>query len=160
RIDQGSFRVTLDPVSINRFFRVRLPSKSPAQVSLSTTLIGGTAEEGQFIQVWTVVTGATEVRTVEFLLDDQLASSLTNAPFAASLLTPLRSASKTNFTLQARLTDTAGTSLLSEKEVFALVADVHPPGIVASDPPAGSFQPPIDAVEVVFAEPIQPELVT
>jgi hypothetical protein len=160
RIDQGSFRVTLEPVVTSRFFRVRLASNSPAEVSLSTTLLGSTAEEGQPMQVWAIVTGDAQIRTVEFFLDDQIASSVTNFPFAASLLTPLRSATKSNFTLQARLTDTAGKTLLSEKKLFELLADVRPPAILASDPAPGSFQLPIDTVEILFAEPIQPELVT
>lgn len=158
RLEQGAWRFTVDSATGDRFFRLRQIASSPPQLALSTVVDGG-AEEGQLIEVWAIVTGNVQVQRVDFLLDDQVSAVVTNFPFRANVLTPLRSATKTNFTLQARLADSAGKTVLSEKHSFLLLADVRAPSIAASSPGPGSLQPPIDTVEILFAEPVQPELV-
>ena len=72
-----------------------------------------------------------QVRTVEFYIDNALVTTAGTYPFAAHLQAPAVSGTKTNFLLQAKVTDTGGKFASSVPLTVNLVAPTTPPVVVA-----------------------------
>lgn len=130
----------------------------PPSISLSTgfSIANGAlqAEEGKLGRVTAAVTDDVQVRNVEFYVDDQLVVTDGNFPFEHRFTTPLRSPTKTSFTLRAKATDTGGNSTWSEMLTVNLVKDATPPRVIKFLPPNGSFSGSIKDAAAVFSEPI------
>jgi hypothetical protein len=71
-----------------------------------------------------------QVRIVEFYLDNALAATTGTYPFAARLQPPAASATKTNFLLRAKATDTGGNFAWSAPQTITLVPGTNPPVVV------------------------------
>jgi hypothetical protein len=107
------------------------PSASPARVKAS-------------------VSDDVQVRNVEFYLDGQLIAADGNFPFEARFITPLLTATKTNFVIQARAFDTGGNSTSSDIFTVNLRPDSSSPKVRRVSPTGGGRV--IDRVTAYFTE--------
>jgi hypothetical protein len=112
------------------------------------------AEEGKLARVTARVGDDVQVRNVEFYLDGQRVATDGNYPFEHRFVTPLRTAGRTNFTLQARAFDTGGNATWTPLYLVPLVPDATPPRVVGTQPGAGAILGEAAAVTVFFNEPV------
>ena len=120
---------------------------------LNTT--NGIAEEGKSVSVAAITTDDVQVRDVEFYLDGEKQLTDVSFPFEYRFVTPSRTISKTNFTLQAKATDTGGNTTWSPLITVALVPDATPPRVSNTFPLAYGFLGSVDTLAAYFNEPIQ-----
>ena len=130
-------------------------------ISLSGSLsfqspTNATAEEGKLVRLTATVSDDVQVRNVEFFLDDVKVLIDGNFPFEHRFVTPLRSATKTNFTLRAKATDTGGNFTWTETVVVELVPDATPPRVTSTFPAAGAIVGSVNLAMAYFNEPIVP----
>ncbi len=119
-----------------------------------STPTNGVAEEGKLVRLTAGVTDDVQVRNVEFYVDDVKVLIDGNFPFEHRFVTPLRSATKTNFTVRARATDTGGNFTWTETLVVALVPDATPPRVTSTFPAPGAIVGSVNLVIAYFNEPI------
>jgi hypothetical protein len=120
----------------------------------------GIAEAGQFITLRAEVADDVQVRNVEFYLDSQRVATDGNYPFEQVVLTPLRTAGKTNFTVRAKATDTGGNVSFTPDIVVQLVADATGPYAMPRFPLAHSFPARVDTLLMSFNEALNPGSIT
>ena len=135
---------------------------NPPSITLSTSFAltsptNGVAEEGKLVRVTASVTDDVQVRNVEFYLDGVRVLTDGNFPFEHRFVTPRLTASKTNFTVRAKATDTGGNFAWSDEINVALTPDATPPLVLQTDPATKSIvsitNPP-SAVFAYFNEPM------
>lgn len=114
----------------------------------------GIAVEGNLARVLAVVTDDVQVRNVEFYVDGALVSSDQSFPFEYLFVAPAISASKTNFTLQAKAFDTGGNSTLTPLITVQLTPDTSPPRLRRSYPGANSVFDSVTNIFVYFNKPL------
>jgi hypothetical protein len=136
----------------------------PPTISLSNsfpmvTATNGMATEGTLVRVLALVTDDVQVRNVEFYIDGTLASADQNFPFEYLFVTPALTTNKTNFTLQARATDTGGNTNWTPLITVALLADTNPPLVRRTFPMATNILAPTNTVYAYFNKPLDPSTV-
>ena len=112
------------------------------------------AEEGKRVRISATVSDDVQVRNVEFFIDGQRVVYDGGYPFEARVVTPLLSATKTSFTLQARATDTGGNRAESPLYTVALVPDATPPFLRRTSPVDNAYLGQVASVLAVFNEPL------
>lgn len=135
---------------------------NPPTIALSTsfalnTPTNGLTEEGKLARVTASVSDDVQVRNVEFYLDGARVLTDGNFPFDHRFVTPRMTASKTNFTLRAKATDTGGNFRWSDELLVTLSHDQSAPYVIGAVPTNSSFvsitNPP-SAVFAYFNEPM------
>jgi hypothetical protein len=131
----------------------------PPVVTLDTS--GEQAEEGRSFRLTAKASDDVQVRRVEFLVDGEVVAVDGNFPFEHRLVAPLRSA-QTNFRVQARATDTGGSTATSTEQEIPVVLDATAPRVRRTSPAEGRSVIPgaRSAVSVLFDEPIDPATLT
>jgi hypothetical protein len=94
------------------------------------------------------------VKNVEFYIDGAIAVIDGNYPFEQRLISPLRTAAKTSFTLRAKATDTGGNSTWTDEFTFNLVPDATPPKVTRTFPDDGAIVGASSLVSATFSEPL------
>lgn len=94
----------------------------------------GTAESGKLMRLSAVVADDVQVRNVEFYVDGVLTSVDGNYPFEYRFVTPKVSASKPNFKVRAKATDTGGNFTWSPEFTLTLIPDTTPPVVTKAVP--------------------------
>lgn len=97
-----------------------------------------------------------QVRNVEFYVDGNLSGVDGNYPFELRFLTPALTASKTNFTVQARAFDTAGNSTWSPSVSVRLLVDTTAPRAFPSEPTSYGFGVSLTNISAFFSEEMNP----
>jgi hypothetical protein len=139
----------------------RLPPAITLSASFPlTSSTNGRAEEGKLVRVTAAVSDDVQVRNVEFYVDGARVLTDGNFPFEHRFVTPARTATKTNFTLRAKATDTGGNTNWSEEILVALLPDATPPRVVRTLPRAGGIAGSLASVAVFFNEPLDAATVT
>jgi hypothetical protein len=125
---------------------------------LMTSATTGVAEEGKLARLTALVTDDVQVRNVEFYVDGVRVAVDGNFPFEHRFVTPVRSATKTNFTVQAKATDTGGNATFTPLITVTLVPDAVPPTVTGHAP--GSTVASANSIIVFFSEPVDPATLT
>jgi len=113
------------------------------------------AEEGKLVRVTATVTDDVQVRNVEFYVDGIREVTDGNFPFEHRFITPVLTATRTNFTLRAKATDTGGNFAWSDTITVALVPDATPPRVTRVYPdPQSVLTTNTTTVLAYFNEPI------
>lgn len=120
----------------------------------------GQAEEGKRVRLSADVADDVQVREVEFLIDGQRVGSDGGYPFEWRFVTPVLSASKTSFTVQARAIDTGGNAAATPVYTINLVPDGTPPRVKRVAPTDKGLVGTLDTVLVTFSEPIDLATIT
>ena len=119
------------------------------------TPTNGVAEEGKLVRVSARTTDDVQVRIVEFHVDGVKVFTDVSFPFEHRFITPRLTATKTNFVVQAKATDTGGNFAWSDTIVVDLVLDATPPRILRTSPVANTvITQATDAVFAYFNEPL------
>ncbi len=119
-----------------------------------TTATSGVAEEGKLVRLTAVVTDDVQVRNVEFYFDGVKVATDGNFPFEHRFVTPVITATKTNFTVRAKATDTGGNLTWTDEIKVNLVLDATPPRVTRVVPEANNVLAPLETITVFFSEPI------
>ena len=120
-----------------------------------TSATNGVAEEGKLALLSARTTDDVQVRNVEFYVDGVKVFSDASFPFEHRFLTPRLTATKTNFVVQAKATDTGGNFAWTDTIVVALTPDATPPRVLGTLPPSPSvITQATDTVIVYFNEPM------
>lgn len=117
----------------------------------SSTPTNGVAEEGKLVRLTASVTDDVQVRNVEFYVDGARVLTDGNFPFEHRFVTPRLSASKTNFTVRAKATDTGGNFAWSDEVLVELTPDATAPRLLRTDPATNSIVSITNAPAAVFA---------
>jgi hypothetical protein len=151
----------LQVINYKAYDRLRQPPAITLAASFPLiTSTNGRAEEGKLVRVTAAVTDDVQVRNVEFYVDGSRVLTDGNFPFEHRFVTPARTATKTNFTLRAKATDTGGNTNWSEEILVALLPDATPPRVVRTLPRAGGIAGSLASVAVFFNEPLAAATVT
>jgi len=131
----------------------------PPTITLSnsfpmTTPTNGIALEGNFVRVAASTSDDVQVRNVEFYVDGALVFSDQSFPFYYLFVTPSLSATKTNFTLQARAFDTGGNSTWTPLIDVQLAPDTTPPQVRRTYPVTNGIATAITNIVVYFNKPL------
>jgi len=94
------------------------------------------------------------VRNVEFYIDDVLVGTDGNFPFEARFVSPVRTPTKSSFTLKARATDTGGNFTWTPTVTVALVPDATAPRIKRVFPGPADVVADVPEVGIFFNEPM------
>ncbi len=130
-------------------------SNAPSiSLSASFPLDPARAEEGKLVRVTAQVFDDVQVRNVEFYVDGVRQVVDGNFPFEHRFVTPLLSTSRTNFTVQAKATDTGGNGTWSEEFTVAILLDATPPRVVRTFPRSGGLAGTVTSVAAYFNEPM------
>jgi hypothetical protein len=130
-------------------------STTPPAITLSASFgTNNLAEEGKLVRVTAAVTDDVQVRNVEFYVDGVRVVTDGNFPFEHRFVTPLLSATKTNFTIRAKATDTGGNFAWSDEITGTLVHDITPPRVVRRFPNPQAIVGAINLIAGYFDEPI------
>jgi hypothetical protein len=124
------------------------------------TPTNGVAEEGKAVRVAAITADDVQVRDVEFYLDGAKQLTDVSFPFEYRFTTPSMTATETNFTLQAKATDTGGNTTWTPLITVALVPDATPPRVTRTSPTANGFAGSANALAVYFSEAVQPATLT
>lgn len=115
-------------------------------------------ESGKPFRVYATATDDVQVRNVEFYVDGSLVEVDGNYPFEGGFNAPVRSPSKTSFTLRAKVSDTGGNTTWSSLYTVAIIPDIIPPLVKRTYP--SSIGGLVKKVLGVFNEPLDPTSVT
>jgi len=126
----------------------------PPTITLTTSFPPGVAEEGKLMRLTATVSDDVQVRNVEFYVDGVRVLTDGNFPFEHRFITPFKTATKTNFTIQAKATDTGGNFTWTSNLVINLVPDATPPRVVRVAPVTNSMNQSVGAIAVFFSEPV------
>jgi len=137
----------------------------PPTISLSNsfpmaTATNGIVEEGKSVRVAAITSDDVQVRDVEFYIDGVKQLTDVSFPFEYRFVTPMRTASKTNFTLQAKATDTGGNTNWTPLITVTLVPDATPPRVSRTFPIKDGYVGSSDNVGAYFTEPVQAATLT
>ena len=119
-----------------------------------TTPTNGIAIEGNLARVSAITSDDVQVRNVEFYMDGALAASDQSFPFEYLFVTPALSASKTNFTLQARAFDTGGNFTWTPLINVQLAPDVSPPRLRRTYPAVSNIVTIATSIFAYFNKPV------
>lgn len=118
----------------------------------------GEIESGKPVRVYAAATDDVLVRNVEFYVDGTLTEVDGTYPFEGGFNAPVRSPSKTSFTLRAKVTDTGGNTSWSPLYTIAIIPDLIPPLVKRTYPSTvGGL---VKKVLGIFNEPLDPATVT
>ena len=129
---------------------------TPPNITLQTTAVGGTAQEGQPFRVTAQVTDDVQVRNVEFYVDGARIATDGNHPFEHRFNAPLRTGGDDAFILQARASDTGGNATWTEEIPISLGPDTTGPLATVTIPGAGAIAGATETISVVFNEALNP----
>ena len=137
----------------------------PPTITLSNsfpmpTATTGIVEEGKSVRVAALTTDDVQVRSVEFYIDGAVQLTDVSFPFEYRFVAPTRTASKTNFTLQAKATDTGGNTNWTPLITVALTPDITPPRVAQTYPVKNGYVGSADNIAAYFSEPVQPATLT
>jgi hypothetical protein len=135
----------------------------PPTISLSASfsLAPPSAEEGKLERITANVFDDVQVRAVEFYVDGKRVGTAAKFPFELRFVTPLLSADKASFTLQAKAIDTGGNATSTPEFVVNLTRDKTPPHVLRKTfPSLHSIAGSIDTVTIYFSKPIDPATIT
>ncbi|MEO8425691.1 MAG: hypothetical protein ABI651_01130 [Verrucomicrobiota bacterium] len=154
--DSGAGLTVLD-------YQARDAGNQPPAITLTGTFdTANQASETTDLRVNALAQDDVRVRSVEFYLDGSLAEADGNFPFEAYLLAPMPSATKTNFVVQAKATDTGGNFAWSTPQSFQLLPALRPPEVFTITTSPG--QPLLTgftfALNARFKNPIAPGSLT
>lgn len=158
--------VRSDPLLPNRGglevhgYRTRDASTNPPTLQLQAFTLRSAPLAEQSLGWFRVYPGVTDdvcVRDVEFYLDGNRVATSGSNPFEVDLRAPESSATRTNFTLQARAFDTAGNSRWSSVMTIGLVPEVRAPRLLTFEPTSGTLglTGTVFTVAAQFNEPIK-----
>ena len=100
----------------------------PPEISLTSSFDVAGVEEGKSVFVTASVSDDVQVRSVEFVVDGEVATD-PSFPFEHYFVTPRRAA-QSSFRLRARAFDTGGNETLTDEIIVPLTPDVTPPVVV------------------------------
>ncbi len=131
----------------------------PPSVSLSNTFTmtdatNGFAESGKAVRTAAKITDDVQVRDVEFYLDGVRQFTDVSFPFEYNFVIPTRSVAKTNFTLQAKATDSGGNTNWSAMLNITITPDMTAPRVTQTFPSAYGFAGASANISAYFSEPI------
>lgn len=119
------------------------------------------AEEGKLVRLSALVTDDVQVRNVEFYVDGTKVGTDVNFPFEYRFVSPKRDATRTNFVVRAKATDTGGNIAWTPEINVALVTDFTPPRPRRTFPGGTNTVADVtDSVFVYFSEPIDAATLT
>ena len=122
--------------------------------------LNGNVEEGKILSVRVTATDDVQVRNVEFFIDNRAVVLDGNFPYEVGLLAPVRTDTRTSFTLHAVVTDTGGNRTMTPLQTLILVPDATPPRVRVFRPPGGSVIGQLPAAVATFSEPIRQSTLT
>ncbi len=141
-----------------------------ANIPLNQGSFTSEIESGKPVRVYATATDDVLVRNVEFYIDGtqnpdgtplQVGTLIQvdgNYPFEGGFNAPVRSPSRTSFTLRAKVSDTGGNSTWSPLYTIAIIPDLIPPLVKRTYP--SSIGGLVKSVLGVFNEPLDPGTVT
>ncbi|MES2597413.1 MAG: Ig-like domain-containing protein [Verrucomicrobiota bacterium] len=129
-----------------------------ANIPLNSGNSTGEIESGKPVRVYSTATDDVLVRNVEFYVDGTLKEVDGTYPFEGGFNAPLRSPSKTSFTLRAKVSDTGGNSTWSPLYTIALIPDLVPPLVKRTYP--SSIGGLVKTILGIFNEPLDPATIT
>ncbi len=129
-------------------------NRVPPVITLETSALDSVADTGRQFRVTANAVDDIQVRNVEFYIDGQRTAGDGNFPFEYRFDPPLRTATKTNFTVRARAVDSGGNSTWSDELTIQLGPDVTLPRIVAAAPLGGAKV--VTSVSAQFNEQMNP----
>jgi hypothetical protein len=137
----------------------------PPTITLSTSFpltnpTNGIAEEGKPVSLSAKTTDDVQVRDVQFYVDGVKASTDVSFPFEHRFIAPLLTATKTNFTVRAKATDTGGNFTWSDEIMVILSPDVSPPFVTRTVPSDGAIVTNLNVIYIRFSEPINPATIS
>jgi len=118
------------------------------------TPTNGVVAEGTTVSLTARVSDDVQVRDVEFYVDGAKVADDISFPFEFKFVSPLRSDSKTNFTVRAKATDTGGNSTWTVEIAVALVRDTTPPRVIQTIPGAGDILGGTEVLTAYFNKPV------
>jgi hypothetical protein len=134
--------------------------KAPALTLQPSFALGsgaiGSVQTGQTIHLFADASDDVQVRNVEFYIDGALTATDGSFPFEYHFAAPQLTASKTNFTVQARALDTGGNATATPVITVNLQPDTTSPQILQTVPPAGTIIGSNQSIGIIFSEPINP----
>jgi hypothetical protein len=117
--------------------------------------------EGGQVFVNAAVIDDVQARDVQWLVNGQVVDTDVSFPFDFVVSVPAIDQGGGTITIQARVTDTGGNSVLSDAQTFEIVPDTFAPTIDSQDPADGSTRFEGQRfIRVRFSEPINPAGVT
>ena len=124
----------------------------PPQITLAPSFDVSGVEEGKGVFVTANVTDDVQVRSVEFVIDDEVFTD-PGFPFEHYFVTPRRT-EQASFRLRARAFDTGGNSTSTPEIIVPLTQDVTPPVVLSVVPPDGRVLSELASVAVTTNEPL------
>ncbi|MGB2771858.1 MAG: Ig-like domain-containing protein, partial [Anaerolineae bacterium] len=120
----------------------------PPTIALSTNFVSGQAEEGKVMRVTAAVADDSQVRSVQFYINDVQTQTDGNFPFEVRFITPRINPPPAPgrpgqpqdaiFTLRARAIDTGGNATWSDTMTVTLTADATAPQVTLVAPASNS----------------------
>ncbi len=120
--------------------------------------IGNFIDEGARVPIRVQVTDDVQVRDVELLLNGQVVSRDTSAPWDLLAIAPALTSGISHIELQVRATDTGGNIGLSQMLSYDLRTDQSPPVILSSSPAPDGTGFRIPAITLRLNEPINADM--
>ena len=114
----------------------------------------GVVEEGKLVRVAAITTDDVQVRNVEFFVDGVETANDASFPFEYRFVTPTLTSTRTNFTLQAKATDTGGNATFTPVITVRLVPDATPPRVTRVFPAPQAIVGSINFLAAFFSEPV------
>lgn len=128
--------------------------KQPPTIQLQTNFPQNKSEEGKLFVLTANVADDVQVRNVEFYVDGQLIETDGNFPFELRMLTPLLTAGKSTFTIQAIASDTGGNRTSTLVQTIQIVPDATPPKVGPTPPTSNGFSANATSIGAAFNEAI------
>ncbi|WP_367154929.1 choice-of-anchor D domain-containing protein [Methylomonas sp. HYX-M1] len=116
--------------------------------------------EGHSIRILPTITDDVQVRNVELLVNGQVVANDIAFPFELFTQAPAIATGGDSFTVQIRASDTGGNEALSNLITVDVVPDTFAPNVTSVNVNEGEERYIVRAINVVFDEPIDTELLT
>ncbi|MBI3417732.1 MAG: Ig-like domain-containing protein [Verrucomicrobia bacterium] len=134
--------------------------KQPPTIQLVSNFSQNRSEEGKLFVLTANVTDDVQVRNVEFYVDGKLIETDGNFPFELRMLTPLLTAGKSTFTVQAIASDTGGNRTSTPVQTIQIVPDATPPRVGPTPPTSNGFSANATSIGAAFNEAIDATTLT
>ncbi|MEX0332450.1 MAG: Ig-like domain-containing protein [Puniceicoccaceae bacterium] len=124
----------------------------PPSIELVTDAIENQFEEGKVMTATARVGDDIQVRNVEFIIDGESRFIDGNFPFEFRFPTPLITATKDRFTIEAVATDTGGNIARAEEIIILLTPDGTPPFVMNVIPRNNAIVGELSTIAITFSE--------